>query len=491
MNRTPRWFRLAGFILAFALVLPTAALAGYTIPPRVAALRANESNTLTKQIERTDDSRVQTGSASDVNALSGMRPVEIEVTGTITTYLFGPLVLKNACSPLPYNETLLYNMNKVQAPQAWPCTDGGAGVVIAIIDTGVDSNHPDLAANLVAGAYFTGTSTEDDHGHGTHVSGIAAGVANNGGIFGVAPRARIMPVKVCDNNGLCPDDAVANGVIWAVDHGAQVINMSLGGPDDSTILHEAVRYAYTSGVVVIASVGNCGDSNYYLNGCSYVNQPSYPASYNELIAVAATDSNDAKASFSTAGSYVDVSAPGVAIYSSYYTGGYASMSGTSMAAPHVAGEAALIRKLRPGWTVAQIYDHIRSSVVDIAPPGCDIYTGWGRINAQKAVDALSLAATDALPVPATVQSAAAPISSDPAEFSPGVVLFKLRPGAALAAILNEATISAASLQAEVAVAQLGVLRLNVPAGEELYWLKYLRSLPDVAYAELDGIMHIQ
>lgn len=412
--------------------------------------------------------------------------LNLNLTRNNPYYLYGPITYNSFCSPLPYNETVLYNMAKVRATQAWPCPEGGAGVIIAILDTGADSNHPDLAANLVAGTSFVTytTSWEDDHGHGTHVSGIAAGVANNGGIFGVAPRAKIMPVKVCNQGGVCPDDEIAMGIVWAVDHGAQVINMSLGGDSDSTILHDAVRYAYEHGVAIICSAGNSGDSTVI-----------YPASYDEVIAVAATDSNDNWALFSTYGPWVDVSAPGVNILSSYpwntYLGLYEYLSGTSMASPHVAGEAALIRKLRPDWTVDQVYAQIRASVDDVGDPGFDYKTGYGRINALKAVDALSLAVADALPVPAQVQSVATPVSSDPSEFSPGVVLFALRPGTSLAAIMNQATINAASLQAEVAVAQLGVLRLNVPAGEELSYLKLLRSLPEVEYAELDGIMHIQ
>jgi hypothetical protein len=401
-----------------------------------------------------------------------------------------PTATPTTCPSVPYNETLRYNMDKINAPEAWPCAAGGEGVIIAILDTGADSDHPDLVANLVAGAYAYGTSTEDDNGHGTHVSGIAAGVANNGGIFGVAPRAKIMPVKVLNSAGSGTFVAIANGITWAADHGAKVINMSLGSTTDSNIVHSAVQYAYNKSVVIIVSSGNCG-SNYYDNGCTYQNQSSYPGAYNEVLAVAATDSSDIKADFSTAGSYVDVSAPGVDIYSSNYGNSYAIHSGTSQAAPHVAGMAALIRKLRPAWTVDQIYACIRASVDDVGSVGWDSGTGWGRINAQKAVDALILAAIDALPVPAPVQSISVSVTSDPAEFSPGIVLFKLRPGIALSAVLGEAGINAAGLQASVAVAALDVLQLHVPAGEELYWLKYLRSLPEVDYAELDEIMHIQ
>ena len=418
------------------------------------------------------------------------------VVDKVNSYL--PYVLRGVptatpipCPPVPYNETLRYNMDKINAPEAWPCTAGGEGVIIAILDTGVDRDHPDLVANLVGGVTYYGTSTEDDNGHGTHVSGIAAGVANNGGIFGVAPRAKIMPVKVLDSDGSGFVSVVANGIIWAADHGAKVINLSMGVTTDYDTLHTAVQYAYNKSVIIIASAGNCGDNNYEANGCLYQNQPSYPGAYPEVIAVAATNASDARASFSTVGSYVGVSAPGADIYSSYFGGGYLTESGTSQAAPHVAGMAALIRKMRPSWTVVQVYAQIRSAVDDVGPVGWDSGTGWGRINAQKAVNALILAAIDTLPVPTPVQPVSAPVTSDPDEFSPGVVLFKLRTGAVLSAVLGDASINSAGLQASMVVAALGVMRLQVPAGEELYWLKHLRSLPDVAYAELDGIMHIQ
>jgi subtilisin family serine protease len=494
MTRSPRWIRLAGFILAFVLVLPTAALAGNAIPQR-ALPQTSESNILTEQSENTASYSVQSGITRNPYTLSDVRRVEIEVTATITYSNYIPLLMKNACAALPYNEDLLYNMDKINAPEAWPCAEGGKGIVIAILDTGADSDHPDLQANLVAGAYAYGSSTEDDQGHGTHVSGVSAGVANNGGILGVAPRASIMPVKVLNYQGSGTWTAIANGIIWAADHGAKVINMSLGGTSDTDTVHNAVIYAYNKSVAIIASAGNCGDSSYPYNGCSSMNQTAYPAAYPEVLAVAATDASDVRASFSTQGSYVDVSAPGVAIYSSYpwyYDNGlFRYLDGTSQAAPHVTGLAALIRKLHPTWTVSQVYAHIIATVDDVGPVGFDNGTGYGRINAQNAVNASSLAATDALPVPPAVQTSVVQASNDPAEFSPGIVLFKLRAGAALSSVLNMASIQSAGLQASVAVAALDVMQLQVPVGEEHYWLTYLRSLPDVAFAELDGYMYIQ
>ncbi|MHB9033916.1 MAG: S8 family serine peptidase [Anaerolineae bacterium] len=391
-------------------------------------------------------------------------------------------------SGVPYNETLLYNMQRIQLPQGWACTSGGAGVVIAVLDTGVNSSHPELAGRLVAGTFYTGTSSEDDNGHGTHVAGIAAAAANNGGMFGVAPRASIMPVKVLDSTGFGYYSYIANGIVWAVDHGAQVINMSLGGTGLDAGIQSAVNYAYSHNVPVIVSAGNCGDSSYSYNGCSVQNQISYPAAFTATLAVAATDAADARASFSTVANYVDISAPGVSIWSASLGTSYAYHSGTSQAAPHVTGLTALIRALRPSWTVAQVYAYLESTATDINTAGWDNQTGWGRINVVTAMNGLTSMGLE----PRIYTKAASPaVQQDPSEYRPGAVMFKLRAGAAVESVTGLAEIQAAGLQAVPAIEALGLLELQVPAGEETQWLAYLRSLPEVEYAELDGVVHIQ
>ncbi len=405
-----------------------------------------------------------------------------------------PLVLKS-CSSFSYNETLLWNMTIIHAAEAWACPQGGAGVVIAILDTGVDSSHPELAGNLVSGIRYSDgheyANWEDDNGHGSHVAGIAAGVANNGGIVGVAPRASIMPVKVLDNNGSGYMSDAVLGIIWAVEHGADVINMSLGGFGDYEPLHTAIQqYAYDNNVPVIVSAGNCGVAN---DKCPSQNAISYPAAYTQTLAVAATDSDDYRASFSTVASYVDVAAPGVSIYSSYPGGGYAFYNGTSQAAPHVAGLAALIRALQPGWTTQQVYNYIASTADDITAYGAgwDPQTGYGRINAADAISGIAAVSAESLAVPAPLEAESAAIRQDPTEFRPGAVLFKLREGADAATISGDAGIQAAGLQVTMAIAELGVQELHVPEGEETAWLEYLRGLPGVEYAELDGVIYIQ
>lgn len=263
---------------------------------------------------------------------------------------------------------------KVQAPEAWDVTRGSSSTRIAIVDTGVQYDHPDLAGKVVRGYDFVDDDSDpyDGNGHGTHCAGIAAAVTDNGrGIAGMAPNATIYAVRVLDDNGSGTLDDVANGIIHAADNGADVISLSLGSPNDSITLKEAVNYAWEKGVVVVAAAGNNGSS-----------QPTYPAYYSNAIAVAATDSDETKASFSNYGSWVDVAAPGVDIYSTYTGSSYRSLSGTSMATPHVAGLAGLLDA--QGRSASQI----RAAIENTADPisGTGTYWSKGRINAYKAVN---------------------------------------------------------------------------------------------------------
>ncbi|MEN3011091.1 MAG: S8 family peptidase [Candidatus Bipolaricaulaceae bacterium] len=268
---------------------------------------------------------------------------------------------------------------KIQAPQAWDLTTGSSAIRIAILDTGIDQDHEDLRAKIVANRNFTTSPTVDDRqGHGTHVAGIAAAVTNNArGVAGVGFNTVLMNVKVLDDNGSGQYSWIANGIIWAADNGAHVINMSLGGPATSSTLEAAVRYAYSKGVVLVAAAGNENTSS-----------PSYPAYYPECIAVAATDQNDVKASFSNYGAWVDIAAPGVSIYSTLpnhtnRTGvrNYGYLSGTSMAAPHVAGVAALIKARYPTLTNAQIAQRLLAT----GDPTTGFTTAIRRVNAYRAV----------------------------------------------------------------------------------------------------------
>jgi len=270
-----------------------------------------------------------------------------------------------------------WGMVKIQAAQAWEVTTGSGSINIAILDTGIDLDHADLANKVISNVNFGSSPTVDDiHGHGTHVAGIAAAMTNNGvGVAGLGYTSTIMNVKVLGDSGSGSYSGVASGIIWAADNGAEVINMSLGGSSNSSTLEDAIDYAWSKGVVVVAAAGNSGNT-----------MPMYPAYYTNCIAVAATDANDAMAYFSNYGDWVDVAAPGASIYSTLKNNSYGYMSGTSMASPHVAGLAALVfTAVSDANGDGKLNDEVRSRIEancdDIGVSGI----GHGRINAARAV----------------------------------------------------------------------------------------------------------
>ncbi|SEG17424.1 S8 family peptidase [Paenibacillus sp. UNC499MF] len=273
----------------------------------------------------------------------------------------------------PYFSLYQYGPQKISAPSAWDVAQSGSSIVIAVLDTGVELTHPDLAAHLVAGYDYVDNDSNpsDGNGHGTHVAGIAAAVTNNGiGIAGVAPLASIQPIRVLDNAGNGTVSNISNAIIYASFFGAQVINLSLGSPYSSTTLQYALDYAWGKGSVIVASAGNDGSMT-----------PNYPAAYSTVISVASTDSADNISSFSNRGSWVQVAAPGTTILSTFPGSSYAYLSGTSMSAPHVSGLAALLAG--QGRTNAQIRDAILFNADPIA--GTGTYWVYGRVNADRAV----------------------------------------------------------------------------------------------------------
>jgi subtilisin family serine protease len=212
----------------------------------------------------------------------------------------------------------------------------------------------------------------DDYGHGTHVAGIAAGRINNGiGIAGMAGNVTIMSVDVFPRSGFGTYEDLIQGMIYATDNGARVINLSLGATSYSKGEEAAVDYAWAHGVVVVAAAGNTGRTSYH-----------YPAGHPHAIAVAATDAYDNLAGFSTRGDFVDVAAPGVSIWSTFPGNRYGRLSGTSMATPHVAGLAALILSLDPGLTPDQVRALIEQNADDLGSAGWDPNFGHGRINGR-------------------------------------------------------------------------------------------------------------
>lgn len=257
---------------------------------------------------------------------------------------------------------------------AWDLTTGSNSIKVAILDTGIDASHNDLSGKVVAEANFTSSSTSEDvDGHGTHVAGIVGAATNNGnGVAGIGYNTTLMNGKVLDDDGFGYYSWIADGIIWATDNGAKVINMSIGGSQSSQALQDAINYAWSKDVVVVAAAGNSSTSS-----------PSYPAYFTNVIAVAATDQSDKKASFSNFGFWVDVAAPGVSIYSTYDGGGYGNMSGTSMASPMTAGLAALIFAKGECSSAVCVRNKIEQNADAISGTGS--YWTFGRINAYKAL----------------------------------------------------------------------------------------------------------
>jgi subtilisin family serine protease len=381
----------------------------------------------------------------------------------------------------------------INASLAWALTTGDAGVIVAVVDTGVDADHPDLAGKLLSGHNFVAgavdpNNTDDDVGHGTHVAGIAAAISNNtSGVSGVSWGARILPVKSLykDDTGrvLGYDTWIANGITYAADNGAKVINLSVGGTSASSTITEAIEYAYGKGVFVVAAAGNCGDSNYSANGCTSVNQPFYPAASAHTLAVAATDRLDGHASFSTQATYVDVAAPGASIVSSYVGGGYATLNGTSMAAPYVTGLSALILSRYPSYGPEQLARAIVNNADDLGATGYDTNFGCGRIDAYRSLTGGDVASgcsgwggyAASLSAAATVDAAA---NADKPH-RPGVVLVKFK---------DPATAKARGLGRE-AVPGLGIYEISVPPGQEVAKRAELASDVDVEFAETDHLVY--
>lgn len=239
-----------------------------------------------------------------------------------------------------------YGVNQLKAPEIWERSEKGKGVVIAILDTGIDTTHPDLKSRIIDGKNFTNEGSPDDitdlNGHGTHVAGTIAAVGENSGVTGVSPQANLLICKVLDRYGTGGyqgiTDAIRFATNWRGPNGEKVraINMSLGGPIHDPRQYKAILEACSEGILVVVASGNEGDED------ESTLEYSYPAIYNECVTVAACDEDKKLASFSNNSRQVDVIAAGVNILSTYPTGQYAVLSGTSMATPHVTGALALI-----------------------------------------------------------------------------------------------------------------------------------------------------
>jgi thermitase len=256
---------------------------------------------------------------------------------------------------------------------AWSDANGGTAKV-AIVDSGVNSKHPDIGRIIAQRDFVEGDSVaDDDNGHGTHVTGIAGALTDNGkGVAGGCFECELLIAKVMGPIGFTTDSRIVEGINWSVNYGADVVNLSLGGSGDSSVLRTAVNRAYSQGAVMVAAAGNEG-----------TNVPQYPAAYSKVIAVSATTTDGRLARFSNRGDWVDLAAPGTDILSTSKSGGYHRMSGTSMSAPLVSGLAGLLASR--GMSGDSIRQRMLASAKDLGPAGDDPRFGHGRIDADNAV----------------------------------------------------------------------------------------------------------
>lgn len=279
-----------------------------------------------------------------------------------------------------------WGVDHIDAEQTWSAETGagvtGAGIDVAVIDTGIDKEHPDLAGAVVGGISFlnngvTSTKYRDDNGHGTHVAGTIGARDNGTGVVGVAPQVRLYAVKVLDRTGSGYYSDIIAGIDWAISKKVDIINMSLGGPADLDSLKAVCDKAYNSGIVVVAAAGNDG-------GVLGEDTVGYPAHYESVIAVAATDNTDLRAYFSSTGPAVEISAPGVGIKSTIPGGGYATWSGTSMASPHVAGTVALLKAAHPADAASALRTRLAEMADDLGTAERDVLYGYGLVDAHMA-----------------------------------------------------------------------------------------------------------
>jgi subtilisin len=293
---------------------------------------------------------------------------------------FAHLAVENQPSPLA--ETIPAGVQQVNAPQAWGYSQG-KGIRVAVVDTGIDFNHPDLKPNYVGGVSFVpGAATPmDDNGHGTHCAGTIAAAVDGSNVVGVAPQASLYAVKVLDQIGSGAFSQIIAGIDWCIQHGMHVVSMSLGGPNPVTALETMCNTAWSKGLLLVAAAGNAQFQTPVPPAASNV---GYPAKYRNVIAVSAIDSSNVIAQFSSRGPEVDVCAPGVNVLSDKLGGGTTTMNGTSMACPHVSGVAALAWGSHRFSNNEQIWNLLASTVDNLGVPGWDMFFGYGRVNALAA-----------------------------------------------------------------------------------------------------------
>ena len=297
---------------------------------------------------------------------------------------FAHLAVENQPSPLA--ETIPDGVQQVNAPQAWGYSQG-KGIRVAVVDTGIDFTHPDLRPNYVGGTSFVpGAATPmDDQGHGTHCAGTIAAAVDGSNVVGVAPQASLYAVKVLDQNGSGQFSWIIAGIDWCIQNDIHVVSMSLGGSSAPTALEAMCNAAWNRGLLLVAAAGNANRQDPVPPAVSNI---GYPAKYRNVIAVSAIDSANVIAEFSSRGPEVDVCAPGVRVLSDKLGGGTTTMSGTSMACPHVAGVAAVAWGSHRFSPNEEIWNLLAFTVDNLGVPDWDFLYGYGRVNALAAAAAM-------------------------------------------------------------------------------------------------------
>ena len=277
--------------------------------------------------------------------------------------------------PAPQAETVPVGVQQVKAPLAWGCSRG-RGIRVAILDTGIDAGHPDLAPNVKGAVSFVpGETPADGNSHGTHCAGTIGAVMNGSGVVGVAPEAWLYAVKVLSNSGSGNWSWLISGLNWCVQNQIKIASMSLGGDGAPTALEATCNAAFNAGVLLIAAAGNSGPG---------MNTVGQPGKYKNVIAVSAIDSANVIATFSSRGPEVEIAAPGVQVLSTIPGGGFGQKSGTSMACPHVSGGAAVVWGAHRFATNVQIWNLLASAADNLGPPGWDQLYGYGRLDVDQA-----------------------------------------------------------------------------------------------------------
>lgn len=414
-----------------------------------------------------------------------------------------PIVMRNYRPPPPSsvypNDTYYssqWGLTKIRAPEAWALSRG-TGVLIAVLDTGTDYNHPDLSGKVRTDIDYDYINNDgdamDDHGHGTHVSGIAAAATNNSkGVAGLGWEATVLPLKVMNYNGEGSTAELIPAIRYAADQGAKVINMSLGGPGNCpSDLQEAVNYAYSRGVLLVAAAGN-------ETAQTPIPFPAFPANCAHVLGVAATNSSDTYAWFSNYGDHVSVAAPGEDILSTCRYNSYCYMNGTSMATPFVAGLASLVYAAFPTYTPDQVASAILDNAKDLGPSGWDWDYGCGRIDAFSAIwngakgnypvclGARVWSAGDRESRGAEVRR-----SEGAAEVVPGEVVVTVRAGARAESLFRAQGLASGGDLLYRDRSGVQVWRLRVPVGQEEAVLARLRADPAVIAADRNYVIHAQ